>query len=234
MNLMFPVHWGGFYVSAGTGGVSFGLGISSITVIGAVSGGLIFRNWALHVFSIFILLLYLITNPRIMKNKFATGLLLTSAILMMVSCNTKKEETSTVVIDKEQIKQEIQAKENLFAETYNAGEKKNIGYYADDAISFAQNRAPLIGKEAIVEYLLEGLDNKDNSNKISFTTNEVFVSNDGIQVVEIGFYKVVDSTNTIINSGNYMSLFEKRDGNYVSVRDMSVSNMPIEIPNVEE
>ena len=169
-----------------------------------------------------------------MKNKFATGLLLTSAIVMMVSCNTKKEETSTVVIDKEQIKKEIQAKENLFAETYNAGEKKSIGYYADDAISFSQNRAPLIGKDAIIEYLLEGLDNKDNSNKISFTTNEVFVSNDGIQVVEIGFYKVVDSTNTIINSGNYMSLFEKRDGNYVSVRDMSVSNMPIEIPNVEE
>lgn len=169
-----------------------------------------------------------------MKNKFATGLLLTSAIIMMFSCNTKKEETSTVVIDKEQIKKEIQAKENLFAETYNAGEKKSIGYYADDAISFAQNRAPLIGKDAIVEYLLDGIDNNTNSNKISFTTNEVFVSNDGVQVVEIGFYKVVDSTNTIINSGNYMSLFEKRDGNYVSVRDMSVSNMPVELPTVEE
>lgn len=169
-----------------------------------------------------------------MKNKFATGLLLTSAIIMMFSCNTKKEETSTVVIDKEQIKKEIQAKENLFAETYNAGEKKSIGYYADDAISFAQNRAPLVGKDAIVEYLLDGIDNNTNSNKISFTTNEVFVSNDGVQVVEIGFYKVVDSTNTIINSGNYMSLFEKRDGNYVSVRDMSVSNMPVELPTVEE
>ena len=82
--------------------------------------------------------------------------------------------------------------------------------------------------------MLDGLENKDNSNKISFTTNEVFVSNDGLQVVEIGFYKVEDSTNTIVNSGNYMSLFEKRDGKYVSVRDMSVSNMPIEELTVEE
>ena len=170
----------------------------------------------------------------IMKNKFLKGFLLTCFIITIIACNTKKEETTTVVVDKEQIKKEIQAKENLFAETYNAGEKKSIGYYADDAISFAQNRAPLVGKDAIVNYLLEGIDTHSNSNKISFTTNEVFVSDDGIQVVEIGFYKVVDSTNTIVNSGNYMSLFEKRDGNYVSVRDMSVSNMPIEMPEIEE
>ena len=156
------------------------------------------------------------------------GILLIFAIVLMVACNTKKDEAEVFAVDKEQIKKEIQAKENLFAEIYNSGQKKKIGYYADDAISFAQNRAPLIGKEAIVEFLLDGIDSKDNSNKISFTTNDVFVSNDGIQVVEIGFYKVVDSANTIVNSGNYMSLFEKRDGNYVSVRVMSVSNMPLE------
>lgn len=170
----------------------------------------------------------------IMKIKILKGIVLTGLMIVISSCNTKKEETPTVVVDKEAIKKEIQAKENLFAETYNSGEKKNIGYYADDAISFAQNRAPLVGKDAIVEFLLEGIDNNSNSNKISFTTNDVFVSNDGIQVVEIGFYKVVDSTGTIINSGNYMSLFEKRDGNYVSVRDMSVSNMPVELPTNEE
>jgi len=163
-----------------------------------------------------------------MKNLIVKGLILTSIMVLMSACNSKKEEEQAVVIDKEQIKKEIQAKEDLFAETYNKGERKSIGYYADDAISFSQNRPPLVGKDAIVEFLLEGLENKENSNKISFTTNEVFVSNDGLQVVEIGFYKVVDSTSTIVNSGNYMSLFEKRDGKYVSVRDMSVSNMPIE------
>jgi hypothetical protein len=30
---------------------------------------------------------------------------------------------------------------------------RDIGYYADDATSFFQNRPPLIGKEAIVEFL---------------------------------------------------------------------------------
>ena len=108
---------------------------------------------------------------------------------------------------------------------YNAGELKDIGYYADDATTFFQNRPPLVGKEAIVEFLKSDL--ISNSNKISFKTNEVFVSNDGNQVVEIGYFKVVDSTNTAINTGNYMSLFEKRNGKYVCVRDMSASDMPL-------
>ena len=163
-----------------------------------------------------------------MKQQILKSILFSFVMVSILACKENSGDVQAIEIDKEAIKKEIQAKENLFAETYNSGQKKKIGYYADDAISFAQNRAPLIGKEAIVEFLLDGIDSKDNSNKISFTTNDVFVSNDGIQVVEIGFYKVVDSTNTIVNSGNYMSLFEKRDGNYVSVRDMSVSNMPLE------
>ena len=110
--------------------------------------------------------------------------------------------------------------------THNAREIKDIGYYADDARSFFQNRPALIGKEAIVEFLRSDL-LVASSNKISFKTDEVFVSNDGNQVLEVGYFKVVDSTNTTINKGNYMSLFEKRNGKYVCVRDMSASDIQL-------
>lgn len=146
-------------------------------------------------------------------------------ISLLFACNAKKEEPEAVVIDKEQIKNEIQAKEDSFAAVYNSGELRNIGYYADDAISFFQNRAPLVGKEAIITFLKNDI--SSYADRISFTTKEVFVSNDGNQVVEIGSFKVVDSVNTPINTGNYMSLFEKRNGKYVAVRDMSASDMPI-------
>jgi len=160
-----------------------------------------------------------------MKNKVSSRLSFLILILLTVACNTKKAEPVTLV-DKEQIKKEIQAKEDEYAATYNAGETKNIGYYADDATTFAQNKPPLVGKKAIVEYLEVGIDSLNKDNKISFTTNEVFVSNDGNMVVEIGYYKVLDSANVPINTGNYMVLFEKRNGRYVSVRDMSASDMP--------
>ena len=149
--------------------------------------------------------------------------ILACIISFMFACNAKKEEPVAVVIDKEQIKKEIQAKEDSFAALYNRGELRDIGYYADDATTFFQNRPPLVGKEAIVKFLKEDI--TSNSNRISFTTNEVFVSNDGNLVVEVGSFKVVDSINTLLNSGNYMSLFEKRNGKYVAVRDMSASDM---------
>jgi ketosteroid isomerase-like protein len=162
-----------------------------------------------------------------MKKKL-TELTLLSCLSLILACSPKKEEVAAPAIDKEQIKNEIQAKENQFAELYNKGEFKTIGYYAEDATSFSQNKAPLVGKPAIIEYLKEGLDSSSKGNKITFTTNEVFVSSDGNQVVEIGYYNLADSTNVSINTGNYMVLFEKRDGNYVVVRDMSASDMPLD------
>ena len=68
---------------------------------------------------------------------------------LLFACNTKKAEPTAAVIDKEQIKKEIQAKENEFAEAYNSGIAKSIGYYADDAITFTQNSAPLVGKQQL-------------------------------------------------------------------------------------
>ncbi|MBX7107148.1 MAG: nuclear transport factor 2 family protein [Chitinophagales bacterium] len=148
--------------------------------------------------------------------------------IMMVSFFACNQPKPVPVADKEQIKKEIQDKENEFAATYNAGILKNIGYYADDAISFSQNKPPLVGKAAIIEYLKAGMDSSSSGNEISFITNEVFPSSDGNMVVEIGYYKLVDSAKVTINTGNYMVLFEKRDGKYVTVRDMSASDMPIE------
>ena len=149
---------------------------------------------------------------------------LSGILMLMISCNSKQETTTTTAVDKEQIKREIQAKEDAFAEIYNTGELKNIGYYADDATTFFPNRPPLVGKEAIIEFYKSAITSV--TDKISFTSKDIFISNDGNQVVEIGYFKVVDSTNAPVNSGNYMSLFEKRDGKYVCVRDMSASDMP--------
>jgi ketosteroid isomerase-like protein len=161
-----------------------------------------------------------------MKNKMVRTFFAICISSLIISCNGKTGDGSApVAVDKEQVKKEIQAKENDFAAVYNSGQLKDIGYYADDATSFYQNRPPLVGKDSIVAFLKSDLN--DNSNTISFTTNDVFVSSDGNQVVEVGYFKLVDSAKSIINTGNYMSLFEKRNGSYVSVRDMSASDIPL-------
>jgi len=163
-----------------------------------------------------------------MKNRVLTGLLFFFLMSLFFACQTKNEGPATDAIDIEQIKKEIQAKENEFAETYNNGEMKKIGYYADDAITYPQSSPPKIGKAAISEYLIANIDSISIDYKISFKTDEVFPSNDGNQVVEIGYYTVVDADKNVVNTGYYMTLFVKRDGRYVSLRDMSTSDMIIE------
>jgi len=162
-----------------------------------------------------------------MKNMIAKTVLSGLITSLLFACNEKKEgPAAPAAVDKEQIKQEIQAKEDSFAAVYNSGEMRNIGYYADDAVSYFQNRPPLVGKSAIVSFLKSDI--VSIADKISFKTKEIFVSNDGNLVVEIGAFNLIDSLNAPINAGNYMSVFEKRDGKYVVVRDMSASDGTIE------
>lgn len=157
-----------------------------------------------------------------MKNKIVTGVFLGCLSSLVISCN---QQPAAPAVDKDQIKKEIQAREDEFAAVYNSGQLKNIGYYADSATTFFPNRAPLVGRQAIVDFLKSDLDS--NTDKLSFVTNEVFVSNDGNQVVEVGYFKLVDSANAIINTGNYMSLFVKSNDKYVCLRDMSASDIPV-------
>ncbi len=162
-----------------------------------------------------------------MKNKILNGLAFATIALFVIACTPKKEETAeTPAVDKEKIKAELQAMEDAFAASFNAGKTDDMVYYADDATSYSQNKEPLAGKTAILDYIKEDMATLPKGSKIAFTAEEVFPSNDGNQVVEIGSYKMSDSTNTVKASGHYMSLFEKRDGKYVCIRDMGASDMP--------
>ena len=161
-----------------------------------------------------------------MKNKILIGGLLLFVLTLSVACNQKKEEPTAPVapaIDNEQVKAEIQGIEDAFAAVYNTGNIDSLTYYADDATSYFNGKMPLIGKEAIHQSMKEELANFTKGDKISFETKEVYVANDGKHVMEIGAYKFVDSTGAKLRSGNYFSLFEKRDGKYKCVRDMGNS-----------
>ena len=164
-----------------------------------------------------------------MKNKILMlGLLVVFATLS-ISCNKKTGETTAApVVDKEQIKMEIQAIGNTFANHYNTKNVDSITYYADDAKSFFIGREPIVGKDSIIEFLKNDIIGIKQGLKMVFTTNEVHVSNDGMNVTEVGQFKLVDSTDTKIEGGNYFSIFEKRNGKYVCVRDIAASDMPRE------
>jgi uncharacterized protein (TIGR02246 family) len=160
--------------------------------------------------------------------KFA--MVMAIVIVAAIGCDKKVEVTKTETVkavDKDSVKTAIQAMENAYAEQLVAKNAEGVvSYYADDATSFPNEEAPLVGRAAIKASIEKQIKEAPKGATVAFTTNEVHISGDGNQVVEVGSYKVSDSTGTKLFSGNFIGMFENRDGKYVCVRDMAVADHP--------
>ncbi|MCK5169708.1 MAG: nuclear transport factor 2 family protein [Bacteroidales bacterium] len=155
-----------------------------------------------------------------MKNKILMGGFLMLTVTLSLAFTQKKEKPT---VDKDQVKSEIQAIEDHFALTFNNRNADSITYYAEDAISYFAGQEPIVGIDAIHQHIKDELMDFPEGAKISFETLEIYVTDDGNSVAEIGTHKLVDSTGIIIQKGHYVSFFAKRDGKYVCIRDMANS-----------
>ena len=150
------------------------------------------------------------------------GFLAFTALFFSACATTEKEE----VIDMAKVKVEIQAMENAYA----AGEKAKdadavAAYYSDDAISYSRNKEPLQGKEAIRNDIANEIAKDTTDNYNVYKIVDLFA--EGNTAVEIGSWTEFDSSGKEMANGNYMSYFQKRDGKYICVRDMSTTTSPI-------
>ncbi|MDZ4792931.1 MAG: nuclear transport factor 2 family protein [Bacteroidota bacterium] len=158
-----------------------------------------------------------------MKSKFQPIVLVGLIALLFSSCTSKTEKATPVDMDK--LKVEIQAMEDAFA----AGEKaKNVdavsAYYSDDATSYNRNEPPSKGMAAIKEKIAKGFA-KDTAGDYS-VYKVVDVYAEGNMATEIGSWTKFNKAGTETENGYYMSLFQKSDGKYRCVRDMSATASP--------
>ncbi len=156
-----------------------------------------------------------------MRKKILMGGLLAVILMISVSCNQEKEKPT---IDKNQVMAEIQAIENKFALVYTHRNLDSLTYYADDAVSYFVGQEPIAGKNAIHQFIEEDLKDFPSGAKILNEILEIYVTDDGNNVAEIGAYKQVDSTGKILQNGHYFSFFAKRNGKYLCTRDMATAH----------
>jgi len=162
-----------------------------------------------------------------MKNNVIKGMVLLGVVSLVSACSPKTPEPVAVVIDKEQVKKEIQAIENKFAAIYKHRNIDSLTYYADDAVSYFVGQKPIAGKDAIHQFIAAELLDFPEGAKLINETLEIFVTDDGNNVAEVGSYKMVDSAGVILQNGHFFSFFAKRNGKYVCTRDMATSH-PVE------
>ena len=99
-----------------------------------------------------------------------------------------------------------------------------VAYYSDDAISYNRNEEPTSGKEAIKARIAKNLAKDSTGNNNVYKVVDLFA--EGNTAVEIGSWTVMSPAGAEVDKGHYTSVFQKRDGSYVCVRDMSVTSTP--------
>ena len=156
------------------------------------------------------------------KNIRLFGFLAFTALIFSACATAEKEE----VLDMEMVRVEIQAMEDAYA----AGEKAKdadavAAYYSDDAIRYSRNLQPLIGKAAIRDNIATNIEKDTTENYNVYKIVDLFA--EGNTAVEIGSWTEFDSSGNEQENGNYMSYFQKRDGKYICVRDMSTTTSPV-------
>jgi uncharacterized protein (TIGR02246 family) len=150
------------------------------------------------------------------------GLLVFTAFIFSACSTTEKKET----IDMEKVKGEIQAMEDAYAAAEKAKDADGVAtYYSDDAMSYSRNTQPLSGKAAIRENIANNIAKDTTGNYNVYKVVDLFA--EGNSAVEIGSWTEFDASGTELENGNYMSYFQKRNGKYICVRDMSTTTSPV-------
>ncbi|MGK0379302.1 MAG: ketosteroid isomerase-like protein [Patiriisocius sp.] len=165
----------------------------------------------------------MIKNIKLFGFLIFTAFVFTACDFVFTAGETLEKEE---VLDMEKVKIEIQAMEDAFA----AGEKAKdadavAAYYSDDAMSYSRNREPLSGKKAIRDNIANGIAKDTTGNYNVYKIVDLYAEGD--TVVEIGSWTEFDASGNEKDNGNYMSFFQKRDGTYICVRDMSTTTSPV-------
>jgi ketosteroid isomerase-like protein len=143
--------------------------------------------------------------------------------LFFAACSEPAKEAAP--LDMSALKTEIQAKEDAFAAAEKAKDAEAVvAYYADDAVSYNRNREPIAGKAAIKESIAQRLAADTTGNLSTYQVVDLFA--DGDLLVEIGSFSTKNAAGMETDKGHYLSVFQKRDGKYVCVRDMNATSMP--------
>ena len=143
----------------------------------------------------------------------------------MLSCKKTETTTSTTTAEggaaREAIRAEIQKLEDGYAAAMNAKSIDGLAdYYASDAQSYLTGNSLVSGEEAILAATKSDFEKLGKDAKVEYTMTDLFISTDGEQVVETGSYRLSDNSTSLKRKGNFMAVFEKRDGKYVCIRDI--------------
>ncbi len=137
----------------------------------------------------------------------------------LVACTIVISSCQPAKPDMDKVRVEIQAMEDAYAAGINAKDADAVlAYYADDAVSMVNNAPVASGHDALLKMVQEDIAGDTTNTTVTFEVVDIFAAGD--LVVETGKATDKDAEGNVVKTGKYMSLFEKRNGKYVCIRDI--------------
>lgn len=145
----------------------------------------------------------------------------------VLACNAPTENKASekapemaVKPDMTKIKADIQAVESAWAAAVDAKDlNATVGFYSEDAISLSNNQPMITGKAAITKDVETWFSKRAAGTTTAYDVLEVYGNED--LVTEIGKTTIKDANGNATRTGKYMAIWEKRNGKYVCIRDIS-------------
>jgi ketosteroid isomerase-like protein len=144
--------------------------------------------------------------------------------ILILSCQAPITEAPAIDLDA--VKAEIQTMEDAYAVAQNAKDADGVvAYYSDDAQSLGPDKPTLVGKETILMTTKDDMAKDSTNNTTRFEVLDLWAS--GNLAVEVG-RSINTSPDGKISYGKYISIFEKREGKYICIRDIYNDDQPEE------
>ncbi len=164
------------------------------------------------------------------KNQVFPVLAICITLCLNIGCNAPATDTGVKATeatkpmaakpDLVKIKADIQALETAWAAADNARNANAISaFYADDAVSMSNNKPMLVGKAAIQKDIEESIAKRPKGSTVSYDIMDVY--GDENTVTEVGKTTSKDAAGKVYYTGKYMAIWEKRNGKYLCIRDIS-------------
>lgn len=149
-----------------------------------------------------------------------TAALVAAGLITLGGCTTKPADTAADVAA-------VSATASAWFEAFNAGDADAVAaQYAEDAVIMPAGAAPVSGRAAIRDYFAADIANSKaagTTESLSGVTHaEVFGDNAFIT----GAYSVTDAAGATVDTGKFVSVFRRADGQWLMIRDTWNSNAP--------
>ena len=160
-------------------------------------------------------------------SKRAVCLLAVFAVLAALACAPKPEEPGAPAPDPAAENEKLRSESLAWFDHFAKADGPAMGnLYAEDALLMPPGHAPVQGRAAIAEFLGKEAAGAQ-SGGVSLKNKEVTGSGVAGDTGWIsGTYEVVDATGNAVDSGSYMSVHQRVNGQWLYVRDTWNSERP--------